>query len=151
MNIIHKAKNSFASSRYLYFFSDRPHLMKTTRNAFYKSGSPYGSRYMWNNGLDILWSYFSYFYFQDLDIGLHLLPKITRDHVVLNSYSKMNVCFSNQVLSHTVPSVIRAYGLPDFSETVQNNGLIFWLHQCSQSHWASRKEKAIPSAKHFSR
>ena len=80
---IHKVKNKFASTRYLYFFSDPLHLMKATRNAFYKSRSP-----MWNNGLDFLWSHFSHFYFQDLDIGLHLLPKITCDHVVLNSYSK---------------------------------------------------------------
>ena len=89
--IIHKVQNSFASTRYLYFFSDPPHLLKTTRNAFYKSRSPCGKRYMWNNGLHILWSHFSQFYFQDLDMGLHLLPKITRDRVVLNSYSKMNV------------------------------------------------------------
>ena len=33
-----------------------------------------------------------------------------------------------------------------------NTGLVFWLHQCSQSHyWASKNEKAIPSTIHFSR
>ena len=107
--IIHKVRNSFASTRYLYFFSDPPppppfHLMKTTKNAFYKSGSPY----MWNNGLGILWFHFSHFYFPDLDMGLHLLLKITCDHVVLNSYWKF--------------------------WAIQYHQLFFWLHQCSQSH-----------------
>ena len=105
--------------------------MKTTRNAFYKSGSPYSSRYMWNNGLDILWSHFSHFYFQDLDMRLHLLPKITCDHVVLNSYSKMNVRFSNGVLSHTVSSAVRAYGPPEFSETAQFCGIMASFSDCT--------------------
>ena len=65
---------------------------------------------MWNNGLDILWSHFSHFYFQDLDNWLHLLPKITCDHVVLNSYTKFWATQYHQLFVR---------GPPEFSETAQ--------------------------------
>ncbi len=36
--VVHRTINLFASDRYIWFFSDAPHLMKTTRNCVYHSG-----------------------------------------------------------------------------------------------------------------
>jgi len=37
-DIIHKVKNHYAD-RYVWFFSDPPHLLKTARNCLMKSGT----------------------------------------------------------------------------------------------------------------
>ncbi len=49
-DVVYKTPNVFAISRFIYFFADSPHLMKTARNCLYNSGSGSRSRYMWNNG-----------------------------------------------------------------------------------------------------
>ncbi len=42
-DMVHKARNPFADdNRYVYFFSDPPHLVKTVRNCWYSS-----KRLMW--------------------------------------------------------------------------------------------------------
>ena len=48
-DVVYKTLNVFATSRFIYFFADSPHLMKTSRNCLYNSGSGSHSRYMWNN------------------------------------------------------------------------------------------------------
>ena len=37
-DVVYKTPNVFAMSRFIYFFADSPHLMKTTRNCLYNSG-----------------------------------------------------------------------------------------------------------------
>ena len=49
-------------------------------------------------------------YYEDLESGLHLMPKITLDHLNLTSYSKMNVHLAAQVLSTTVSNVLKEFG-----------------------------------------
>lgn len=44
--VVYKTINRFCRERYVYFMSDVPHLIKTTRNCWYSSKSS-GSRYMW--------------------------------------------------------------------------------------------------------
>ena len=44
--IVYKTVNRFCRERYIYFMSDVPHLIKTTRNCWYSSKSG-GARYMW--------------------------------------------------------------------------------------------------------
>lgn len=67
--------NLYAPHRFVYFFSDAPHLVKTTRNCPKSSGSVSGTRYMWNNGQYILWQNITEIVYQDNDNGLKLLPK----------------------------------------------------------------------------
>lgn len=117
--ITHKVINQFCTSRYIYFIADPPHLMKTARNCLLKSGASHGSRYMWNDGLHILWSHISRFYYEDSSTGLHYLPKLTNDHIQLNSYSVMNVRLAVQVLSDTVGNVLMKYGPPDAAKTAE--------------------------------
>ena len=47
--------NLYAQHRYIYFFSDAPHLVKTARNCLLHSGSDKCTRYMWNEGFFVLW------------------------------------------------------------------------------------------------
>ena len=59
---------------------------------------------MWNNGCYILWSHISQLYYDDLNCGLKMLPKLTTDHINLTPYSRRVRCAA-QVLSETVGSV----------------------------------------------
>ena len=72
---------------------------------------------MWNSGLDILWSHVSRFYYENLEMGLHFLPKITQEHKQLNSFSIMYVRLAVQILSSSVAHVLREYGPPEAAGT----------------------------------
>ena len=51
-DVVYCTINRFSTDgpRYIYFFSDAPHLLKTARNCLWKSGFDTASRHMWNNG-----------------------------------------------------------------------------------------------------
>ena len=90
-DVVYETPNLFAVSRYIYFFADSPHLIKTARNCLYNSGSGSCSRYMWKDGKYLLWTHIASLYYSDQEFALHTLPKLTLDHIVLTSYSKMKV------------------------------------------------------------
>ena len=114
-DVIYKTSNPFAypESRYIWFFSDPPHLLKTLRNCLFNSGKLKSNRMMCNNNLYLLWAHIANFFYQDQELGLHLLPKLTVEHVTLTSYSVMNVRLAAQVLSKTICSKLTEYGPPD--------------------------------------
>ena len=119
-DVINYTPNLFAPSRNIYFFSDAPHLLKTTRNCLFNSGSGKRTRYMWNNDNYMLWDHIAKLYYSDLDSGLHQLPKLTVDHIVLKSYSKMKVSLAVQVLSNTVAQALeRHYSSGEAHETAR--------------------------------
>ena len=112
--------NLFAPSRKIYFFSDAPHLLKTTRNCLFNSGSGTRTRCMWNDDKYMLWNHVAQLYYADLDSGLHQLPKMTADHIMLTSFSKMKVSMAVQVLSNTVSLALqRHYPTGEASETAK--------------------------------
>ena len=49
-DVCYRTINLYAPHRYIYFFADPPHLIKTTRNCLRSSGSGTCTRYMRNNG-----------------------------------------------------------------------------------------------------
>ena len=56
IQFFYKAENIFASDeRYIYFFSDAPHLLKTVRSCFSNTNSHKNTRKMWKSGLNISW------------------------------------------------------------------------------------------------
>lgn len=114
-DICYKTKNLVAPDRHIYFISDPPHLIKTIRNNLASSGSGRNTKLLWNNGKHLLWRHITELYQKDLENGLQLLPRLTRDHVYLNAHSVMNVRLAAQVLSFRVGSVMSDYG-PDGSE-----------------------------------
>ena len=109
-DVCYRTINLYAPHRFIYFISDAPHLIKTTRNCLYHSGSGTCTRYMWNDGQFILFQHIAQLYYQDIDNGLKLLPKLTYEHINLSSYSIMRVNLAAQVLSSSVAKVLRAFG-----------------------------------------
>ena len=144
-NVVYRAKNLFSKDeRYIYFFADVPHLMKTTRNCLANSGSGCTTRLLWNDGLHILWSHISQFYFDDLDSGLKMLPKLTSDHFNLTPYSVMRVHLAAQVLSDTVAVCLDKFGPPKASATAKFCSMMDKFFDClnvrnSAEHVLKRK------------
>ena len=118
-DVIYRVANICSmDKRFLYFISDAPHLVKTLRNCLLNSGFSSGkSRLMWNAGYDMLWKHIKDIYDDDRDCDLHLLPKLTSDHINLTSFSKMNVRLAAQVLSNTVSNVLKEFGPTDAVQT----------------------------------
>ena len=97
----YKTQNVFAMSCFI-FFADSPHLMKTARNCLYNSGSGSCSRLMRNDGNYLLFRDIANVFYSDQELALHSVPKLTLDHVVLTSCSKMKVKLASQVSSKSV-------------------------------------------------
>ena len=75
-HFVYRTINLYARERYIWFFADAPHLMKTTRNCMYNSANG-KSRYLWNSGKDILWSHISRIAYDESNRDLKLITKIT--------------------------------------------------------------------------
>ena len=83
--------------------------MKSARNCLYNSGYGRYARCMWNNDMSILWHHVSDIFYEDRECCLHILPKLSNEHIKLTHYSKMNVRPAAQVLS-SANKVLLAYG-----------------------------------------
>ena len=112
-----KQSTSLGLIMIFFFFSDVPHLIKTCTNCLFNSGRGRFSRYMWNNGKYLLWQHIVDVYKHDLDNGLHMLQKLSADHILLNSYSVMRVKLAVQVLSDSVAVALRQVMADEASET----------------------------------
>ena len=77
------------------------------------------TRSMWNCGSFLTWNHISKLFYDDLDCGLKLVPKITNEHINLTSYSVMNVRLAAQVLSEPVHQALTSYGPPEASGTAK--------------------------------
>ena len=74
---------------------------------------------MWNDGKFLTWSHISKLFTDDLECGLHLIPKITADHIQLTSFSVMNVRLAAQVLSESVYHALHNVGPPEAAATAK--------------------------------
>ena len=68
---------------------------------------------MWNDGNYALWQHIVQLFYQDVENGLKSMPRLTYDHIKLNSYSTMCVNLAAQILSATVAAVMKSFGPPD--------------------------------------
>ena len=117
-DITYRTVNLFSSDKsFTYFISDVPHLMKTAQNCLCNSRKGIYTRYMWKNGMFILWNHISDIFYEDKECCLYILPKLSNEHFKLTSSSKMNVRLADQVLSSTVSKVLLAYVPPEAAET----------------------------------
>lgn len=129
-DVCYRTVNLFAPHRFIYFLSDVPHLVKTTRNCLKSSGSGSCTRYMWNDGNYVLWQHITALYYEDVDNGLKLLPRLTYEHINLNAYSVMRVNLAAQVLSASVASVLKAFGPPEASATAKLCEMVDGFFDC---------------------
>ena len=97
-DICYRTRNLFARSLFIYFFADAQHLIKTARNCLYHLGSGRRTRYMWNDGKYLLWQHIVQVYQDELENGLKILPKLTRDHVYPTPFSVMTVKYTLQII-----------------------------------------------------
>ena len=146
---MYRTINLYAPHRYIYFFADPPHLIKTTRNCLRSSGSGTCTRYMWNNGHYILWEHITSMFYQDGDNALKLLPRLTYEHIQLNAYSVMRLNLAAQVLSASVASVLKAFGPPEAAATAQLCEMVDKAFDClnvhsTQEHQRKRKPFLAP-------
>ena len=127
-DVTYRTVNLFSFDKsFIYFISDVHHLMKTARNCLYNSGKGRYTRYMWKNGMFILWNHISDIIYEDRERGLHILPKLTNEHIKLTPYSKMNARLAAQILRSTVSKVLLGYGSPEAAETAHFCSLMDWF------------------------
>ena len=105
--------------------------MKTARNNLTSSGFQ-KSRLLWNHK-DILWKHVVDIYEADRISLVRKLPKLTNEHIHLNSYSKMRVNLAAQVMSETVANVMTSYGPDSASETIKFILMIDKFFDCCNS------------------
>jgi hypothetical protein len=67
----------------------------------YNSGSGSCSCLIWNNGNYLMFRHIADLFYSDQEFALHTLPKLSLDHIVLTSYSKMKVCLCNFILGNS--------------------------------------------------
>ena len=120
VDVIYRTVNWQCSEKsFIYFISDVPHLNKTTRNCLANSGSGRYTRYMWNNGIFIIWNNITDLFYEDREVGLHIMPKSTYKHIKSTPYSIINVKLAAQVLSLSVSKVLSKYSPPDAAGTAE--------------------------------
>lgn len=144
--VTYRTVNVFArdEQRYIYFFSDPPHLVKTARNNLANSGSGSNTRRLWNNGKCLLWKHIVDLYEADRVNMVRTMPKLTNEHVYLTSYSKMRVNLATQVLSETVSKVMMAYSTPETHETAIFLSMMDKFFDCCNSRPDASLHKRKP-------
>lgn len=97
----------------------------------------------------MVWSHIKSLFYEDMDNGLHLMPKLTTDHIMLTSYSKMRVYLATQVLSESVGVCIRDFGPQEAKRTAEFCLKFDKFFDCfnvrnSDEHWKKKKEFLKP-------
>ena len=84
-----------------------------------------------------------------MENGLRLMPKLTFDHIKLNSFSSMHVTLAAQVLSASMAVVLREFSTPDTVGTAQFCGMVDSFFDClnvrsTVEHQRNRKPFVAP-------
>ena len=113
--------------RAVYFIVDPPHLLKTIRNCFSNSHGHKHSRLMWKNGEEISWE--AIVKLHDVSIAdKYKEHKLTRAHIILTAFSRMNVLLATQVMSSSVALSLKKYlNDPRFCGLITNSLISFLL------------------------
>ena len=82
--------NFFTEPRFIYFFSDPPHLLKPHRNPCVIQDLDF-PHFMWKNDISLLVTILQH-YNKDLDRSSKLLPNLTNEHVYLD-YKMYRIIF----------------------------------------------------------
>ena len=83
----------------VFVFYDPPHLLKSIRNNFKKTGFHWKGSY-------ISWDHVTDFYHLDKSMSVKMAPKLKDKHINLPPFSSMRVHLAAQVLSHSVAAGI---------------------------------------------
>ena len=84
-DVTYRTGNLFSSeTRFIYFISNVPLLMKTTQNCLYNCAKGKYTGYLWKNGMSIIWNDIYDIFYEDRECGLHILPKQSNDLLLKN-------------------------------------------------------------------
>ena len=78
----------------------------------------------------MLWRHVAQMYYQHVENCLKLLPRLTFDHINLNTYSKMRVNLAAQVLSASMAAVLRSFGPPEAEGTAKYCEMVDGFFDC---------------------
>ena len=110
--------NLCAPERILYFIADPPHLLKTIRNCFAKSGQGEKcTRLLTKNKQFIVWKTIERLYLEDSKLTLRRCHKLNAQNVYLNSYTCMKTSYAGNVISNTVGVDLKDRKWPGTEET----------------------------------
>lgn len=119
-HVVYKVNSLFAMDRFTFFLPNLCHLIiKTARNCLYNSVSGSRSRLMWNNGSYLLFRHIADLFHSNQEFALHVLPKLSLDHIVLTPYSYMKVKLATQVFSRSVAMALEESGNKEVLGTAQ--------------------------------
>ena len=93
--------------------------LQTTRNCLHHSVTGRCTRYMWNDGKYLLWQHIVQVYQDELENGLKILPKLTRDDVYPTPFSVMTVKYAVQILSKTMSVALSTFETPESTATAK--------------------------------
>ena len=99
---------------------------------------------MCKDGYFLLWNHIRQLFKEDLECGLHLVPKITSEHINLSPFSVMNIRLAAQVLSSSVSVALTTYGPAEARETAKYCYMFDKYFDCMNSRnttEAHRKQK----------
>ena len=82
-------------------------------------------------------------YNESLEYGLKLTPKLTANHIMLNSYSVMRVNYASQVLSETVAATLEEFGPPEAAGTAKFCRQMDRFFDCMNSRNTVEGEKKL--------
>ena len=118
--VVFDTVNMCSLDRKIFFISDPPHLLKTIRNCFAKSGQKKTcTRLLSKHGEFIEWKTIERLYIEDMHSILRRCFKLNSQNVYLNSYTCMKVAYAAQVLSRTVGLDLKDRNWPGTSATVE--------------------------------
>lgn len=88
-------------------------------------------------------------FYQDVESGLKLLPKLTYEHINVTSFSAMRVNLAAKVLSSSVAAVLKAFSPPDTAATAQLCEMVDSFFDClnvrsTSEHQRKRKPFLAP-------
>ena len=117
-------------TRKVFFISDVPHLMKTTRNCFSNSHAHSNTRNLVIKGTEVSWQHIVRLHSSDVAAngavpGLYQ-TKLRTEHVYLAPRSRMTVSLAVQVLSKSVYDALVMQG---DTATVQTRNLVFMMNK----------------------
>ncbi|KAF0702339.1 histone H1-II-like [Aphis craccivora] len=99
MHVSKELSYFYANGQKLFYFFDAPHLLKSTRNNFFKH------QLSFLNGMtDKI--YLEQFYIFDRGLN-RLAPKLTVSHIYPGPFQKMKVSYASQVFSGTVAAAMK--------------------------------------------
>ena len=116
-NVAHKTVNIFNPVRYIYFFSDAHHLIKTGRNCLYHSVSGRCTRLMWSNQKYIIWNHVTTTVYDEVENELKVDTRLSHELIQLTHYSVLYLWLAAQTLSAATASLLRTYNGDNTSKT----------------------------------